>query len=62
MAKIKIKITKDGKTQIKVEGVQGSGCNALTKPLEEALGKTVSDQKTQDYYKQNNSNQQNLHN
>jgi ABC-type phosphate/phosphonate transport system ATPase subunit len=49
MHRIKIKI-KDGKTVIKVEGHAGSGCQALTKELENTLGTTTSDTKTQEYY------------
>ncbi len=54
MHKLKIKIGKGGKTEIKVEGFSGSGCNALTKAIEQALGTTVDDKKTTDYYKNEN--------
>jgi len=53
MPKIKVKIKKNGKVEFKVEGMTGSSCQQLTKPLEEALGKTVEDKKTQEYYQTN---------
>jgi hypothetical protein len=51
MHKIKIKIGKGGKTEVKVEGFSGSGCGALTKAIESALGTTEKDTKTAEYYK-----------
>lgn len=44
--KLTIKIAADGSTQIKVTGVKGKGCKALTKDFEEALGKVTSDTPT----------------
>jgi len=37
-------------TTIKVEGVKGDGCEALTRSLESALGKVTSNQRTDEYY------------
>ncbi len=52
MAKIKIKIWPDGsKSEIKVEGLSGSGCEALTKTLEEAVySGEVTKERTPEYY------------
>ena len=37
-------------TEVKVEGVCGSGCQDLTRRVEEALGKKVSDTPTDEMY------------
>jgi len=51
MAKIIVKINKEGtKTTAKVEGVYGSGCQDLTKALEDRLGMVEEDQETEDMY------------
>lgn len=47
--KMTIKIKRDGSTQIKVSGVKGTGCKALTKDIEEALGTVKSDVRTSEY-------------
>ena len=52
MAKLKIKIKKNGQTEIKVEGASGPGCKSLTKALEKALGVTTKDTNTSDFYKE----------
>ena len=36
-ATIEITVSRDGKKTISVEGAQGATCEAMTKPLEEAL-------------------------
>jgi hypothetical protein len=41
-----ITVKPGGATQIKVQGVKGSGCKALTKDFEEALGQVTSDKPT----------------
>lgn len=38
MQKVKVKIAKDGSVTVEAEGVVGKGCEALTKPMEDALG------------------------
>lgn len=52
MATIKIKIWPDGsKSEIKVEGVSGAGCEALTKSLEEAVyAGSVDRERTPEYF------------
>ena len=62
MAKVKIKIKKNGQTEIKTEGISGPACKALTKPIEDALGATSKDEKTADFYKATTSNTQTISN
>ncbi len=38
MKKIRIRIGRDGKTAMQVEGVAGPGCLELTKAFEQAIG------------------------
>jgi hypothetical protein len=54
MATIKIKISPDGsQTEIRVEGVSGSGCEELTKSLEEAvLQAGAKRERTPEYYEE----------
>ncbi len=47
--KIIIEFDKDGMPTVKVEGVKGSGCKALTNDIEAALGKTTKTVKTREY-------------
>lgn len=51
-------IIKDGKIKLKVEGVSGPSCTAMTKPFEKALGTTEKSEKTPDFY-QSEQEQQN---
>jgi acylphosphatase len=57
--KIIVRILKDGSTEVKVEGHAGAGCTDLTKALEKALGSTTEDKKTDEYYQQEQSQDQN---
>lgn len=52
MRTIKVSIKPDGSTTIEVNGVKGEKCTSLTEGLEKKLGKTVSQQKTDEYYQQ----------
>ena len=56
---IRITITEDAKTTVAVNGVSGQSCKGLTAKLEKALGKTVKDKKTAEFY-QRETNQQRL--
>jgi hypothetical protein len=58
MHKIRVKINKKGQVNIKVEGISGPGCKALTKALESALGDTTGDKNTEEHYKATTNNQQ----
>lgn len=48
--KIIINVDPDGNTTVETTGVKGSDCTKLTKEIEKALGETVSDKKTREYY------------
>lgn len=50
-ARVKATIHPDGKTELKVEGVQGSACQDVTKAVELALGVVESDQPTDEMLK-----------
>lgn len=56
MQQITVEIASDGSTKIKVDCVQGTACADLTAALEKALGKTVQDTKTKEYYERANQN------
>lgn len=47
--KMRVRITSDGRTEIKVEGGQGDDCLTFTKSLEQALGKVQLREFTEDY-------------
>lgn len=46
MPEITITINTDGDTELKVNGVKGSGCKQLTAQIEKALGRTTRDTPT----------------
>jgi len=48
--KIKIRISTEGDVEISVEGHKGKGCKDLTREIEKALGKTVSDKNTTEWF------------
>jgi cytidylate kinase len=48
---ILVTIDPTGEVTVSVEGAAGSGCQALTRPLEHALGMTREDTRTADYYR-----------
>jgi len=48
---ILVTIGPTGEVTVTVEGVAGPGCQALTRPLEHALGVTREDTRTADYYR-----------
>lgn len=50
MQQILVDISPEGEVKVQAEGVTGSGCKELTKALEQALGKTVSDQKKPEFF------------
>jgi len=52
MAEIKIRIGKDGKFKLAVNGMKGSICKDLTKGLEKALGQVVESKATSEMYEQ----------
>ena len=47
---LEIDIGHDGKVSIKVKGVEGTDCLEFSQFLEEALGETVEQELTSEYY------------
>lgn len=47
-AEIKITVATNGSSTIEVKGIKGDGCIDLTKDLEKALGKKISDRSTRE--------------
>ena len=47
---MEIEIGRDGKVSIKVNGVQGAECLEFSRFLEEALGETLEQERTSEYY------------
>ncbi len=47
---MEIEIGRDGKVSIKVNGVQGVECLEFSQFLEEALGETLEQERTSEYY------------
>lgn len=47
--KMRVRITQDGRTEIKVEGGQGDNCVTFTQALEQKLGQVQHRQFTEDY-------------
>lgn len=50
MPKIIVSISKDGRTQVKTEGVSGSNCISVTEALEKRLGHIESIDHTPEFY------------
>jgi hypothetical protein len=53
---VKIRIKPGGKVEVKVQGVTGPTCTDVTKSLQKALGNTINDQKTEEFYKEQDTN------
>ncbi len=60
--RIHVKVSPTGEITVEAEGFQGKGCEAATKAIEEALGKTRVRTRKPDFWRQTNhqSNQQQL--
>jgi hypothetical protein len=54
---IEIEIDRDGKVNIKVKGVPGAECLEFSQFLEEALGDTLEQELTSEYYQLPASNE-----
>lgn len=52
MEEITIRIGKDGKVNLNVNGIKGSNCKNITKALEKALGMVVETKNTGEFYEQ----------
>lgn len=48
--KIVIQVDPQGNSQVRTEGFSGASCQAASRFIEQALGRTVSDQLTPDYF------------
>jgi hypothetical protein len=49
-ATIIVEIDPEGHATVSVDGQPGPGCYALTRDLEAALGRTVRDERTREYF------------
>ncbi|HEX3002467.1 MAG TPA: DUF2997 domain-containing protein [Methanoregula sp.] len=49
---MEVTIDKEGRIQVNVKGVQGTGCLALTRELEDALGVVERREYSAEYYQQ----------
>jgi len=47
--KIVVRVSPDGKTEVRVDGLKGASCKDVTKALERALGMTAGDKTTAEY-------------
>ncbi|MBI4576753.1 MAG: DUF2997 domain-containing protein [Planctomycetes bacterium] len=47
---LEIVIAPDGKVSIRVRCVKGAACEELTRPIQEALGQVVGQERTDEYY------------
>jgi hypothetical protein len=50
---LNIVVSKSGQIEIKVDGAAGSKCFELTEDIEKSLGDILSQEKTSDFYKEN---------
>lgn len=48
--RIRVHVAADGSVTVSVEGVAGSSCSDVTRAVETALGATVDDRRTPDFY------------
>ena len=54
---IRVKVSPTGEITVEAYGFKGSGCEAATKAIEDALGTKVSSRRKSDYWSQSLSNQ-----
>ncbi len=47
---LRFKIDQDGNVEESVQGVEGTDCETVTKPIEEALGNVVAQTHTANYF------------
>lgn len=50
--KVIVTVSPNGEVIVEADGVVGSGCEALTRPMEEALGGVSGDKRKPEYHKQ----------
>lgn len=49
MPNVEVTISNEGEVEVEAHGVKGSGCAALTKAIENAIGQTTSDRKKPEF-------------
>lgn len=52
MPQVIVNIDAAGDAKVEAGGVTGSGCSALTRAIEQALGHTTADQKKPEFFQQ----------
>jgi alcohol dehydrogenase class IV len=52
MQTVNVIIDAEGNVKVDAQGVQGTGCQALTKAIEDSLGRVTADQKKPEYFQQ----------
>lgn len=52
MQTVIVNIDADGEVKVEAQGVAGSGCQALTRAIEQALGTTSADVKKPEFFQQ----------
>lgn len=52
MKTVIVNISAAGDVTVEAQGVRGSGCAALTKAIEEAVGRVTADQKKPEFFQQ----------
>jgi hypothetical protein len=57
MPQVIVNIDAAGEVKVEANGVTGSGCQALTRAIEESLGSTSADQKKPEYFQQQKAGQ-----
>mgnify|MGYP001007089750 FL=1 len=55
--RIHVRVTPDGAISVEAEGFRGKGCEAATKAIEDALGKTKARTRKPEFWRQANSQQ-----
>jgi acylphosphatase len=50
MQQVIVNISPDGEVKVEAAGVAGSGCQQLTKAIEDALGRATADVKKPEFY------------
>lgn len=53
--RIRVRVSPIGEITVEAEGFHGNGCEAATKAIEEALGKTKARTRKPDFWRQANS-------
>lgn len=52
MAQVIVTVSDQGDVQVEAKGVKGSGCKALTKAIEDSLGRVTADTPTAEMFGQ----------